>query len=866
MRTWRREGPEDTLLKKIIRSFGGFVFGLLFTTFYGLILMFVESYNIWYCLLATITIGVFVGLGMGFSVKVRATMLLMIPQIFSAQGKAFILFAAFTLALEGPLCNMLVNFNRAAVSVSCNAEVALNQTKELVDKITQPLMGVLDKLKALMLKGKKVADRVRRLFKAVGHAIKHVIRALRNIWYFLMQIGDICNEELGKPFYKCCKIFDDAFDSCMQVIPFLFFLCYIVLLFKFLCWVAKLLLLFCIIPHIIQGFIRNKVGEPLMNVIAYIRKQFDFNITITHKFDIDFTASKTLSQIAADIMEDVNDRMRPYREFITIFGSVASIITVYIYYRALVYRKSYLYDDNFDNVYITRGFLEIDFMRARRGKSTLLPLLSSESRKYLRPGSCFMTLREKRNYTLAITKVLRQMIIVVFFVIMDYIIFWILDMARFHLQREITARAPVSITVSVEGDGYAGEIFRDIVSSFDVLQVGNVSVISRRCFLEPSEPDYGGYLIIGLLYGVSFFVALFGAYVFRLQRVVCAAYYPERELERICYLYNSIMMKRLGVPNAMVTRVTRNSADGESFNPFAIMRAKLKEFACLKKLLPLIKSKKKYCLACGLACDPSNREFFLPCITPGCKGFYCKDCFGQLDNVCSICFGPLAYDNMADMEIDSSDDEQLSTWVKAANSMKPKEETKRKNMQQVLKERLEEADMSSDSPESDEEDISDSYEPQTVPPPKKVDELVTPSQLRSFWKEPKVKDQKGISLPTKDTSIPVRRIKRRVEDTRSPVKESKQIPKDLSPPEDNTMKEWKDDVSLLDETSLETEYDSPEMEDSTQYAGIGDADQKHKHYSPEKDPEDAYLASVSNSSESDLIYILPDDIIILIEE
>ncbi|XP_078527189.1 DC-STAMP domain-containing protein 2 isoform X1 [Lissotriton helveticus] len=722
--------------------------------------------------------------------------------------------------MEGPLCNILVNFNHAAVSVSCNAEVALNQTKELVDRITQPLMGVLNKLKALMLKGKKVADRVRQLFKAVGNAIKHVVRALRNIWYFLMQIGDICNEEMGKPFYKCCKIFDDGFDSCMRVIPFLFFICYIVLLFKLLCWVAKLLLLFCIIPHIIQGFIRKKVGEPIMKVIAFIRRQFDFNITITHKFDIDFSASKSLSEIASDIMADVNERMRPYKEFITVFASVASIITVYIYYRALLYRKYYLYDDNFDNIYITRAFLEIDFMRARRGRSTILPLLSSESRKYLRP-------------------------------------------------------APVSISVQVQGEGYTTDIFRDIVKSFDELQVSNISVVSRKCFLQPSEPDYKGYLIIGLLYGVCFFVALFGAYVYRLQRVVCAAYYPDRELERICFLYNSIAMKRLGVPNNMVTKVAKNSLDDPTFNPLKIIGRKIKGSGCLKKLLQLIKPKKQYCLACGLASEASNREFFVPCITPGCKGFYCKDCFRQLGNVCSLCLGPLTYDNMADMEIDSSDDELLSTWAKAANSMQTKEETKRKNMQQILKARLDEVDMSSDSSESeldfsyqdrpepsDEDDISDSYEPQTVIPPKKLDELVTPSQLKYFWKEPKMKDQEGISMQVEDKSIPVRRTKRR-------VKESKTIRKGTSLPEDHVVKKEKDAGSPMEETSLETESDSPETEGRTQYVRARDADRRHKYYSPEKEeirlePEES--TSVSDSSESDLLYIQPVDIVILMDE
>lgn len=51
--------------------------------------------------------------------------------------------------------------------------------------------------------------------------------------------------------------------------------------------------------------------------------------------------------------------------------------------------------------------------------------------------------------------------------------------------------------ISVSGSGYTSEIFRDLVSVFDVLQQGNVSVLSQRCLLQPIEPDYGTYLSMG---------------------------------------------------------------------------------------------------------------------------------------------------------------------------------------------------------------------------------------------------------------------------------------------------------------------------------------------------------------------------------
>ena len=119
------------------------------------------------------------------------------------------------------------------------------------------------------------------------------------------------------------------------------------------------------------------------------------------------------------------------------------------------------------------------------------------------------------------------------------------------------------LAVSVEGSGYTSDIYRDVVSSFDVLQRGNVSVLSQRCLVQPVEPDYGTYISMGeqqrggrgaagvggggaplrpsalpppsragILYGICFFIALCGSHVARLRRVVCAAYYPTREQVR----------------------------------------------------------------------------------------------------------------------------------------------------------------------------------------------------------------------------------------------------------------------------------------------------------------------------------------------
>lgn len=69
---------------------------------------------------------------------------------------------------------------------------------------------------------------------------------------------------------------------------------------------------------------------------------------------------------------------------------------------------------------------------------------------------------------------------------------------RVSVSHNIFVPGPVVSSISVEGSGYSGNIYRDLASAFDVLQQGNVSILSKRCVLHPSEPDTNGYIIIGI--------------------------------------------------------------------------------------------------------------------------------------------------------------------------------------------------------------------------------------------------------------------------------------------------------------------------------------------------------------------------------
>ncbi|KAK2518190.1 hypothetical protein Q9233_012701 [Columba guinea] len=495
----------------------GLVLGLVLATLYGALVLLAQGHNIWYCLVTTITLGAGLGLGMAFSVKMRVTVLLSLPY----EGKTLLLLLALGLAVQGPCSNILHNFSRAAESLSCGAELALNQTAERVERAQNPLLKVLAKIKEIAQEAKVVGDHVRKFFRSIMDSISHVGRVLYNVWHWLANMGKVCNEELGSPYHRCVQLFDKARDDCFRAIPFLFFLCYIVSAFKPLCGLANIGLLFCIIPQYIASFLKENIAEPVADSLDRVRREFEFNISASHRFDVNLNASKTLNEVALDIMEEVHMRMQPTSELLGIFTHVSFIAILYVY-------------------------------------------LHTASRRICSPpAALWLCQQEQRRYGLQLVGVLRHVLLGLSIVLADYGLFWLLDLIRHQLRGEIVARAPVVMGVTINGTGYTSDIFRDLVSAFDVLQQGNVSVVSQRCLLYPVEPDYTTYLSMGLLYGICLFIAVFGSYIARLRRVVCAAYYPRREQERIVFLHTTILARRVGLARVLRQAATQHVADAE---------------------------------------------------------------------------------------------------------------------------------------------------------------------------------------------------------------------------------------------------------------------------------------------------------------
>uniref|UniRef100_A0A8C4QGJ3 Dendritic cell-specific transmembrane protein-like domain-containing protein n=1 Tax=Eptatretus burgeri TaxID=7764 RepID=A0A8C4QGJ3_EPTBU len=285
-----------------------------------------------------------------------------------------------------------------------------------------------------------------------------------------------------------------------------------------------------------------------------------------------------------------------------------------------------------------------------------LPLL------YLGAVSPFLTPLEKRRLLLRMLYWLAFFLFTIFIIMIDYSTYWMLAKMQHFLQGDIVAQTPTQIAIKVHGTGVISDIYREMVKSYDTLQKTRFTIISIKCSPIPSPVDLNSYYIIGLIYGIALFMNIFEAYGLRFRRAICAKYYPEREQHRIMFLYNEILTQRHGVLKQMWRTIRRKGKYGGHTNFLQILATRIR---FLRPLVAFMGTTTQYCLACGASATRANINTFQNCIKPGCKGFYCSDCFGKLGSKCTLCLNPLDYgDESGFSEVVDSSDEELCRRVK----------------------------------------------------------------------------------------------------------------------------------------------------------------------------------------------------------
>ncbi|XP_071370282.1 DC-STAMP domain-containing protein 2 [Centroberyx affinis] len=636
------------------RSLVAFLLGLLLAALCGAAALFLQQQPLWLCVYATVGGASLAAFGMGLWAGVRADTAAMLPSLCSARGRSLLLFLVVSQLLSGPLSNTLLNAERAAASLLCGAELTANQTQELLQRAATPLFPVLDQIQQISSNAQAAAGRVQNLISSLTDNVRHVARTLRNVLHFLAEVGDECNARLGAPYGTCRALFGQARDACSALLGPFSFLCDIMDGFLPLCGLARVGQLFCIVPSFIAGHLKERLAAPTVLAFERMKREFEFSVSASVTFDLEVNASRSLQQAAQQILREVSSQLQVVQRLSEPLAYGGTVLLAWAFLRAVRYRHRYLHQDDFDNIYITAQFEELDQRLARGGGASVLPLTRREATTYITPMSLSLTAAERRAVVLGLLSVLKHMVMGGLLLALDFLVFWMLDQVQQQAKGDLVARAPLLVAVRVKGAGLASDIFRDVAASFNVLQTGNITVISSKCLVQPAEPQYTGYYIIGFLYALALLSCLAGGFVQRCRRLICCRYHPEREEERIQFLHNHILEQRRTVGKVLRRSAARSRADGGGGGGgggrSSLLRMLLLRIPGGFYLSDLLGLSSVSCLACGEAEERGGNNM-VACLVPQCSGLYCRPCFHSLGSICVVCMGPLTFQEDSEEEL-----------------------------------------------------------------------------------------------------------------------------------------------------------------------------------------------------------------------
>ncbi|XP_067663679.1 protein sneaky-like [Haliotis asinina] len=496
----------------------------------------------------------------------RCVAALMSVSVFTNQGRTAFLSLIPGLLLAGPVMNMHRNLNEAASSAACIAEVVLNQSLALHHQLLEP---VAKQQKSI----EDAAEVVERKASAIRMALASFRTEVNSIEESVVddKSSKGCDDQLHVMYTDCEQKIQDSIEVCKasartsasrsryqptgsnnnnqgQPTAQAF-------IFGRKCD-----------PSLCDSIKSKSICEPLnqSNICKWANNTMikSSAMTVTERFDeIDqLLGFKINSSSVIDVrgntssdpiqrVRELKKRLQEQLDFaVFIFRILNRILIIFLlsaFIKACLYVRRYLRSIKFDNIYLRDQIKYLDkHIRAEDESKALFPLKDLEKKKYVDSSTLNLSRLESISWTMGLTQVTLHIFLSAMVILVDYGLYYVLTILQRDGDVDFLVTGGVWLQVNVSGSGPFADMFRTVVEGISVSKSFEDVLNFKICLPSPTEqPRKILYLIISLYSLVLVFVLL-QAYGLRLRHKMVAFFFPEREAERIHYLYRHILNKR----------------------------------------------------------------------------------------------------------------------------------------------------------------------------------------------------------------------------------------------------------------------------------------------------------------------------------
>ncbi|XP_077306951.1 E3 ubiquitin-protein ligase DCST1-like [Lithobates pipiens] len=343
----------------------------------------------------------------------------------------------------------------------------------------------------------------------------------------------------------------------------------------------------------------------------------------------DVGAGENLGKISMKdkILTAVERRGAILQEFTAFLKGILVLTFIFIFYTAFNYIKLYNTDIRHDNFYVTTYFRQIDTRHRTRKKRYLLPMRKDERSKLIAPFNLKIQTSEMALIRSDICICVILVGVLILLLMFDRILFHFLDIIRKHSYISYIFASNHKLEVEVGGDTLMANLLRRTVGILNSTSNTFETSSNEMCLLRPTKLTFWDYAITCLpIFGRILFTFL-QVYLNRLRRVIASYYYPEREKERIVFLYNEQLQKRAIYAEAKRKQI-QNKVRMKQIN----RKTKMGAFTN-----SLTKWTKRFIRRRCLVCDRSETKKSVVCPTPDCETVYCRLCWRDMRKICFAC-------------------------------------------------------------------------------------------------------------------------------------------------------------------------------------------------------------------------------------
>ncbi|KAM3614763.1 uncharacterized protein V6R79_018856 [Siganus canaliculatus] len=512
----------------------------------------------------------------------------MFPSMLGARGRAYLTLLTVAVLCRGPVSNIRRNVEAAALALSCNLDLQVNHSRLLWRDAVRPLLLISQRLQdgdaAFQLetldatrKFQDIRDEVVLQYgydslqtqPAAAGASASASASASTQEQFTAKTVMQCDSESGsevrevnmapltlrpslcpgvvdRGVQRCVHWFRLRWEECMNAIPVPIInhiLC-VSMKFHFLCDVMRVMTPWCreLIP--VEGNF-GQLFDQLNQSMDSLSREFSTKVVLQEQQQSMLVEDQLGLTFSQSITGSFQKLSRAMEQLLDVLQLLLSFTFVTIVIQALLYLRQYRRDLRFDNIYITGYFRRIDARRKRRGKSFLLPLKPSEKKTLITPWSLRVHQAELSAVTSGVLQVLSILMLAGVLLSVDVALVHVLDIVGRHTVAQFNLTSSHQVDIKVGGDSMMARLLRKTVSAFNSSSSLDIRTDNEGCVCPPSSLPAAVYVSCVCCVLLGALLSCLQVYTNRLRRHIAAMYHPQREKQRVSFLYHLQLQRRV---------------------------------------------------------------------------------------------------------------------------------------------------------------------------------------------------------------------------------------------------------------------------------------------------------------------------------